>query len=1062
MPEPKGITGNNIEDLLRARAGAAPRGRVEWLPHADPDLRRVIDDGRLLVLIARNSGVSGKKSFLAAAQEAWDAAEDLKTTGGMDVTSLLPPVAALAEQLASTPFREQHRSRDGEVFPSRVVVVDQRRHGVVVVVTSSSAVKEDENLEQPHGKMVGWILRSLTPKVGAFFVKRVDRLSRTQLGFVPVFKELLDLYDDDLVWAADGRTGRWPLGQSWAAINLLLQSAQGASDAEILEGKRAAGMRNRTGSKFGRKLEDEVDREGDRAADRFGGVKFAVPVVPPIGLMVYTSNRTGRNVLTLEHPDFHPTPVEGSGNAQVFSENGERVNGVQNTVWLLKELAKGRSPTALWPEIVARRVSSPTLRKHWGLDAYFGGPMHKFSSPETQIAHNLVRTLRRNVDFYATGTWEIEYKGDTFTIEGLLPPDGPWITEREADLIREQLETRQSRASDLLVAVAWQNMSVTLNGREAELRRRKRNWEVDGVEYNVTPREGHGGEGARSAIVPDAALTNSMVAGLVAAEDVALTPFVGTGSDTGSETGSLTLQLNEVRRAKAAREAARQAGFDDMMEVDENGQRVLTHGARTALQARINKLSNEIEAMTAEIDSLRSASRSESLIGLSDDDVLTFVEGLRDPEANGYKAALKRGVRNLHFTVERRADRQLLGSVTSWTGDLVFYASPPPEPASDAVLDLASDAQSGAHDWVLFSVPFSGSHVAGALAEKDLRAAGVLKLLRSGTVSRNVRGGGLARSKGFAAEALGVGRSRFRAGMCPDPALLRLWMAIEHPDPAPCEDPADVPTLEEVMADQALIDDFGGTQALAMLVARMQELVRDDGSRSWLIPRGPKEVEAMVSSLAVARGGRPLAFSTIQRETLKGRLSEAGRLGRWDWSDPALPVVMPCRFCGEHAYVLMRFREAQGYVCADVRCRRDEAGVRWSTRFDKYVAHPRQFLRAGLDLDVDPDQSLEVLHSKADAGVASVLQRYGSARKVGDLAESEKDEIVAAYLAQVKSRTIRTQFRIADQTIYAILRERGVPTRGAAASVRSGPKKATARKRNTKKGAPSRAPSSAV
>ena len=191
MPEPKGITGNNIEDLLRARAGAAPRGRVEWLPHADPDLRRVIDDGRLLVLIARNSGVSGKKSFLAAAQEAWDAAEDLKTTGGMDVTSLLPPVAALAEQLASTPFREQHRSRDGEVFPSRVVVVDQRRHGVVVVVTSSSAVKEDENLEQPHGKMVGWILRSLTPKVGAFFVKRVDRLSRTQLGFVPVFKELL-------------------------------------------------------------------------------------------------------------------------------------------------------------------------------------------------------------------------------------------------------------------------------------------------------------------------------------------------------------------------------------------------------------------------------------------------------------------------------------------------------------------------------------------------------------------------------------------------------------------------------------------------------------------------------------------------------------------------------------------------------------------------------------------------------------------------------------------------------------------------------------------------------
>ena len=128
MPEPKGITGNNIEDLLRARAGAAPRGRVEWLPHADPDLRRVIDDGRLLVLIARNSGVSGKKSFLAAAQEAWDAAEDLKTTGGMDVTSLLPPVAALASRLAARvelraerggPHRGQNCHRKGGRDPRR-------------------------------------------------------------------------------------------------------------------------------------------------------------------------------------------------------------------------------------------------------------------------------------------------------------------------------------------------------------------------------------------------------------------------------------------------------------------------------------------------------------------------------------------------------------------------------------------------------------------------------------------------------------------------------------------------------------------------------------------------------------------------------------------------------------------------------------------------------------------------------------------------------------------------------------------------------------------------------
>lgn len=135
------------------------------------------------------------------------------------------------------------------------------------------------------------------------------------------------------------------------------------------------------------------------------------------------------------------------------------------------------------------------------------------------------------------------------------------------------------------------------------------------------------------------------------------------------------------------------------------------------------------------------------------------------------------------------------------------------------------------------------------------------------------------------------------------------------------------------------------------------------------------------------------------------------------------PNTPRLRSTGSRRTLLRMTRSDQISNSRVVREGLDEAGVRWSTRFDRYAAHLDLWMAAGVSLDV-PEGFTGTAHLiRGEARVLVVDKR----RAIDRLSVAEKATIAHAYTdGRMTLMAITNEYDVSDNTIYKILRELGI------------------------------------
>src|SRR6476469_8271390 len=197
-------------------------------------------------------------------------------------------------------------------------------------------------------------------------------------------------------------------------------------------------------------------------------------------------------------------------------------------------------------------------------------------------------------------------------------------------------------------------------------------------------------------------------------------------------------------------------------------------------------------------------------VGADSSDLSKIVAFLRGDYEPGLRDALHRAVQDLAFTLEGMQRKARI----SWTGVLVL---------DDERTDRG-----------LWRIPFAGTFDPGAVyVEAGL--TGLMHLLRSGHVMR-FAGGRLAQAQRELAAHAGVPQKRLKCLSANEPELVRLWTAVEFPQAVPGEDPGDVVTVDDLVADDDFVSHFGGREAASVLVERIRALADGDDDGGWLRP----------------------------------------------------------------------------------------------------------------------------------------------------------------------------------------------------------------------------------
>lgn len=1006
MSAPSISRAGDMSTIMASSWKPKSEGEVVWIPGHSTWLRESMESGRPLLAIGRNSGPSGRRACRAAADDLYNGLASLKKLAGLDASGVLPSQEELAEYLFTRGMRLESQQRDGKVFRNHFALVDLREFGLVLSISYGSGYKVDEDLDQPHDKWVARCVRDLPGPVAGVAANRVDRLTRSEEGSGPALKELRHLHRTQGAWlGAQSRV--LDLGSDLTPVEIAFHVSAASRDARDFRKKQTDGKRHYTG-------EVMVD----------GKVPYGVGMPPPVGLMVYENFVTRRNVLAIDTPSNYPDPSTATGVPAVVDENGVLVDQVENVRFLLANWGRdGCSLEELWRELSARRLSSQKFRSGKGANAYYGGPM----SPKLNGA-SLSDTVRGYLTFYRTGQLELKIGGEAHVISNVFPPDGRgWASEDDFRRIDRFEERRKSFSRQVRKgALAFSGLRVELNRKPARLVRRE--VQSQAVEWFVRPDE-TSLSASRGAHVPDNVFTASIVDAITAADGEPLQRFVPGLSGSGTALGSLLgsreggLGLDDgasVRGDVPDDHNAQLATTIESLErrerhltgllcaVGADGAPMLVEQAQARVVEQLNATAVELAAARielAELATLHAAQNvTSSIPGLLPSDLPCLLEALRDPHASDARAAVRRGIVEVSFTTEPVKRANLEGQWVRWHGWLVFDAGPQ--------WGLGSE---------LYCLPFEGEWLTGAVADVERRILATLARMRQGHGIRYLENSGLRGVRVELAADLGVS-GRFWHAACDDPAILRIGMAMDFP-PAEGEDPALVPTLAHVMSDPAIVEAFGGEEALATLVERMRTLPE---THMWLFNRGRTAASVMADVISRELGNDVPALSTRQARSFRSGQWYT-HLARWDFTDLVRPRVTPCTFCSARLALPMRIAMVTGFLCAAPQCRRDEAGVRWDHSYDRYVPHPDLFIEAGLELELPEDYTSDPRATKAKPQEDILITRRR--RGVEDLTEDEIERILDEYVAGKLVGDLLREHSVRPKALYKLLRAYGVPTR---------------------------------
>lgn len=980
-----------------------------WRAGFDGDLHDlVVSRKRPLLIAARNSDARTRKGSEAAAADAHDAVVDLARLTGFDLTRTLPSRDIMADWLFSSPNVQRFTEPDGTAFSMRTCLIDLTEHGVLLCLSSGSALKLTTDHQQPHVTLIQQILRSSTIDLAGVFVKRFDRLSRSTSMLV--VHELRDLERRlGISWSGDGEQGRWDLGEM-AEVIATIKGIGGRAEGLAMRRKAVAGIRRET---------------HDRMID--GRVRYSLGGGCPPGLIRYRDRITGRSYLAIDSPVFHPALHDSlSGVPDVRDQDGQLVDQAATLQWILANFGvDGRDEHALFPELLARRWSTDGLRRErsQGPSAYWGGP----TKPVNQHwPRRWFRAIEQNLDLYETGRIVRKVRtsdDEPLVINNIFPASGAWARPEDFERIRSFLRNRPALRSH--ASWSWSGLEASVNGEPVHLepdvnpaRDGEFSWILSYARPGRSLTGGHRPEGtdtdARSAhrrppsghrYVADNVLTAALIEALIAHNGKPLRPFLNQANQSHS-TALLVSERDRVEAELAAGRRRQEAQLTLILEVDANGLPVMPESLRHRAYAdwggeqdRLQELDLKRQRLHREVAAAMVASP-----GVTAPAMQALVASLRNPASSGCRTVLRDAVRNLAFAAEPVAERHGSGTAFHFTGDLVFATSKGPH-----------------------SVPFSGHYVSGYVTKLPARRLKAISLLRAGSPPASGDPGWVGMSPTDALRAFG-GPSGNRASIvaCEDAALLRLGMAALFPELAPGEDPAEAPSLTDLYRDPELLADF---VELDLLADRIRTYYLTTGSRTWVNPsRGGKGVtylliaEATGAPVEVAKADKSLVALARKVLHANGRFAS----GAWAMAEApnARPRPAPCHACGGAARASMIIGLPVGHVCLNPDCRRDEAGIRWPTRFDRYIARADMWSEAGFELDL--------AHPSEAAGQArDAIGRKARVAAASRLSPHQRQSLIASYLdTSMTVRQVLAGHDVTHTTLMTVLRADNIPRRG--------------------------------
>ena len=842
-----------------------------------PDLADAYAKGGWIVVGTRNSTNIGAKGREQAVKDLNRAAEGL-AGAGLDIRPFLPSAKEMERRLASA-SKQKSVDGQGRTFTNSFVEMVIPECRVIVLLSTGTARKLDGDGLQPFvARLTQIITRQNTVAV---FCKRIDRLSRNAWALATAMSALHDGWVGDTVYGFRRVSGI-------ESILIFFNAQQGEMEAETLSVKSRNGRVDATGTKM-------VD----------GQVRIGVSTTPPAGFgrvrLRTDVGSAGGCVLYLDDERWRPERSKVAYGLAEGVDSSKPASQVENVRFALRHLGlPGWGQSRVAKQLAARGFSTVGYRQTRGASATF---------PADRRADVVLKSILSNLDVYESGRLNIvidEAASIVVTIDGCIPPDGPWATPADFKRIRRYLAEGGMRF-DGTVRLVLTGLRLTANGVASKLvtaDRKPRTEPPKSYRIEIADEVGGRTMPLEAPHVDAAALNDAVAKALIAAADQ-LIEFVPVSVDPSDRQHELTRELG-VKKVELAHLEERSRDLKE---------RVINSAglAGTAILAELAAdyeeiVTTAIPNVTADIASLEASIDEEDRSTRLDSSDLQaaamahLLASLRDPRDTTYRRLLKGALVDSTLTVAPR-----LGG----GHDFTFASS----------LRIREDDATA-------TIPVEASWVQGQPEGPGVRQ--VLDALAKGTPYRDLEVSAPDSLLTEICQHLGVERKDCIFLNVTDPRVLRVGMAVLHG--------------REGRSDAELASALDVPEALVRRVARLWTAPKR--SAHWLSTARTCVYGVIHAHLSAADGvadDETLAaagISVVSAKTALKRFDDVVRVEH-GWK------ITPCRWCGDARRAVSRLHEVDSSIC--LGCRRDRAGVEWpADPYDGYLVDLDAFISADL------------------------------------------------------------------------------------------------------------------
>ena len=883
-----------------------------------PDaLSREVTAGAVIMFVGASSK-DGPAGMAEAVQNAESAVRWTADRGGVDCRHQLPGTDELIRlfKVDGVPLATGRDLKTGKPLKTRRLLIRLAPNVLIHLSTGSRRKLDDRTLSNAISDDIGETIFANT--VCLLAVHEGTRLLRLPTAVAPIGNSLSALVQTGRVhpwvyfgdhrppapWSEEVEQELWNVGKA------------GKREVELFEHRGFSGVIAQTGPRF---VDGQV---------RYGLGRPGPPGTDTAKIRPADRRDKAQSMLYLDEPDSRPDPTEvRAGRLAERAIRGEPVvNQVELVCWFLRHFG---SPGWGYEEcadyLVAHGYRTPGLYAH-GDDPENG--YRRYSESGKSLARNICRTILERLEWYFTEqivVRGINVDGSDHVIQGFHPADGPWMAKTDYDRICSYLDRGRARPRHTAgyTFTGWIVRTPLGLGRLAAHEGR------DGrIRYYVLEpgsRRHLGTHEFRLPAIDHDVLAEAFVEGLIENRE-ALRSLL----NSAEAAGEVDATRLEALRSQVAQQRVQEQGFEGKW-------KLLDGPALIAAKRDFNALVASREENDRELRVLEARGRAADgpvLHGIPLAGLLRFVTGLRDATDVTYRDAFLDGASVLDLAPTSPGTSKGPTGAWRWSATAAFHDEH--------------------HTWV---VDTEATTAAPRPGRKPNPCPDWLPLwvdqLRGGVLFRDLPGSGDRSRLAPLRHALGIPPgAHFRFAGERDPRLLRLQMAVVHPNPAPSGRRSANPTVDPT-ADPT----FGllsgpplsrhQLPALAKRLGEELELLRaihDEyvtrsapGRPSSLRPRnGPQATAYALAS----RTGRvtetrmsPRDYELAQRSLRTGPFAED-----WDF-EPGAMRLRPCVHCGHWGKARLRPHVVTGGVCT--RCRKDRRGVPWdAVPYDRYRDRP--------------------------------------------------------------------------------------------------------------------------